>query len=564
MLRDTPEDHSDIHERPSPSSAARARARRALALCAEQLFLAVAVIGAVSPSSALRRPRAVRLFVVLRLLLFLHHRARRASSGSCSTTSAIRLDVLIRRIWENSWPCFPLLFSFSCPICLFPELRDTIWKWMPPVTRTTTSWRMRERLSQFPFLLHPRPRLFRLLHPRRALLLATLRPAGHRRRPASAPAGCTTTATSRWSSSACSKPSSASTGSWASTGAGPRASSAPTTSPSARRPAWPPASSSSRCCGPAGYLQTLNHEHFISRASCSSASPSSGPTSPSASSCSSGTPTFPRKRFSTTTTTAAHWEYLTYFLIVGKFMFPTIYLLAQDTKKSLRALTSIAVWILFMHGGRALLVHHALRPPGKHPPELAGFRRLHHRRLDPRLRLHARRCPPPRFSRPATRAWSNASPSSIDLTAMTDSSSLPPIKIRWYHRRPGRLPHFRGHRSLLVAHGEGYDRRGPATVGRAHDYSSKSSAPRITKTLTTADWVDRTKSIVRIPIDEAIPQEIALLKTKPVQMGAEIPGSAPTKPATAPAPTGATNSAPAAAAPGTNAAPSAPAKPKKK
>jgi hypothetical protein len=44
------------------------------------------------------------------------------------------------------------------------------------------------------------------------------------------------------------------------------------------------------------------------------------------------------------------WRYLTFFIIVGKFMFPTIYLLAQDTKKSLRALTRIAVWILFMHG----------------------------------------------------------------------------------------------------------------------------------------------------------------------------------------------------------------------
>ncbi len=45
-----------------------------------------------------------------------------------------------------------------------------------------------------------------------------------------------------------------------------------------------------------------------------------------------------------------HWVYLTYFLAVGKFLFPVIYLLAQDTKKSLRALTFIAIWILFMHG----------------------------------------------------------------------------------------------------------------------------------------------------------------------------------------------------------------------
>ena len=45
-----------------------------------------------------------------------------------------------------------------------------------------------------------------------------------------------------------------------------------------------------------------------------------------------------------------HWIYLTYFLAIGKFLFPVIYLLSQDNKKSLRALTFIAVWILFMHG----------------------------------------------------------------------------------------------------------------------------------------------------------------------------------------------------------------------
>ncbi len=44
------------------------------------------------------------------------------------------------------------------------------------------------------------------------------------------------------------------------------------------------------------------------------------------------------------------WKYLSYIIIVGKFMFPAIYLLSQDNKKSLRALTAIAVWILIMHG----------------------------------------------------------------------------------------------------------------------------------------------------------------------------------------------------------------------
>jgi hypothetical protein len=45
-----------------------------------------------------------------------------------------------------------------------------------------------------------------------------------------------------------------------------------------------------------------------------------------------------------------HWVYVTYLIIVGKFIMPTIYLLAQDVKKSLRALTRVAVWLLFMHG----------------------------------------------------------------------------------------------------------------------------------------------------------------------------------------------------------------------
>jgi hypothetical protein len=45
-----------------------------------------------------------------------------------------------------------------------------------------------------------------------------------------------------------------------------------------------------------------------------------------------------------------NWVYLTYFLATGKFIFPAAYLLSQDVKKSLRGLTFIAAWILFMHG----------------------------------------------------------------------------------------------------------------------------------------------------------------------------------------------------------------------
>jgi hypothetical protein len=45
-----------------------------------------------------------------------------------------------------------------------------------------------------------------------------------------------------------------------------------------------------------------------------------------------------------------HWIYLTYLLIAGKYIFPVTFLLSQDNKKSLRALTFISVWYLIMHG----------------------------------------------------------------------------------------------------------------------------------------------------------------------------------------------------------------------
>lgn len=46
----------------------------------------------------------------------------------------------------------------------------------------------------------------------------------------------------------------------------------------------------------------------------------------------------------------AGWIYLTYALIAGKYVFPVSYLLSQDNKKSLRALTFISAWYLVMHG----------------------------------------------------------------------------------------------------------------------------------------------------------------------------------------------------------------------
>jgi hypothetical protein len=55
------------------------------------------------------------------------------------------------------------------------------------------------------------------------------------------------------------------------------------------------------------------------------------------------------------------------------------------------------------------------------------------------------------------------------------------------------------------------------------------------KTLTTAGWVDQDKGVIRIPIDEAMTQEVETLNTKPVQAGQEIPGTVPATTGTVPA-----------------------------
>jgi hypothetical protein len=144
---------------------------------------------------------------------------------------------------------------------------------------------------------------------------------------------------------------------------------------------------------------------------------------------------------------------------------------------------------------------------------------------------------------------------------MTDLAATPsPIKFRWI---PGLLAVFLifvviGVYSTRVANRtETYD---DGQAAERYDKLAKQQADD-TKTLTTADWVDQGKGIVRLPIDEAIPQEIAVLKAKPEQMGAAIPGATPTTPSSIPA--AAPNEAPAGspqASPSTNAAP-APATP---
>jgi hypothetical protein len=73
--------------------------------------------------------------------------------------------------------------------------------------------------------------------------------------------------------------------------------------------------------------------------------------------------------------------------------------------------------------------------------------------------------------------------------------------------------------------------------------------------ISSVAWVDQTKGIVRIPIEEAMAREIDTLKSQPVAMGAEIPAAVPPAPA---------KPAPAALLPSagtTNAAPTKPSAP---
>ncbi|HEV3270571.1 MAG TPA: hypothetical protein VGZ93_00145 [Candidatus Methylacidiphilales bacterium] len=63
-------------------------------------------------------------------------------------------------------------------------------------------------------------------------------------------------------------------------------------------------------------------------------------------------------------------------------------------------------------------------------------------------------------------------------------------------------------------------------------------------------WVDQSKGIVRIPIEEAMARELDTLKSQPAVMGAAIPVIAPPPPAKPVPATGGTNAAPAASGAG--------------
>ena len=129
-----------------------------------------------------------------------------------------------------------------------------------------------------------------------------------------------------------------------------------------------------------------------------------------------------------------------------------------------------------------------------------------------------------------------------------------PIKFRWYFSVAAALFIF-----VIVGI---YSSRMATDTDATDSYDQQQAVIRAAKlakmqqtdqqTLTTADWIDQTKGTVRIPIDEAMPETVAALKTKPVAMGTAIPGAVP---AAAPVPPPATTNAPAAFTPAANATP---------
>jgi hypothetical protein len=125
-----------------------------------------------------------------------------------------------------------------------------------------------------------------------------------------------------------------------------------------------------------------------------------------------------------------------------------------------------------------------------------------------------------------------------------------PIKLRWFLVTPLSMALFViiGLYSLKMT--EHYNSFEDQHTAERYETLYKLQADE-QAVLTTADWVDQDKKIVRIPIDEAMTEEIDVLKAKPVAMGSAIP-VINAAPAAAPAATS-TNAPPA-----TNAAPAKP------
>jgi hypothetical protein len=128
------------------------------------------------------------------------------------------------------------------------------------------------------------------------------------------------------------------------------------------------------------------------------------------------------------------------------------------------------------------------------------------------------------------------------------STDLPPLKLRWFFWTTLGLLLFViiGYYSVRMT--QNYTSFDDKRASTRYETLQKLRADE-QKALTTADWVDQGKKIVRIPIDEAMAEEIDVLKAKPAVMGCPIPvlNAAPAASTSNAAPAAATSNAPAAA-----------------
>jgi hypothetical protein len=155
----------------------------------------------------------------------------------------------------------------------------------------------------------------------------------------------------------------------------------------------------------------------------------------------------------------------------------------------------------------------------------------------------------------------------LTMSDETISPPQPQIKITWLI---GTLVAFvlfvaiGGYSARMTRDYSDYDQdradQRKMTLAKVRDDENKLIYPVDDNQKPTAEWVDQGAGTVRIPIDEAMTEEIDTLKAQPVAAGGVIPGSVPVAPAPA-AP--ATNAAAANAPASTNAAPAKPAKPTK-
>ena len=148
-------------------------------------------------------------------------------------------------------------------------------------------------------------------------------------------------------------------------------------------------------------------------------------------------------------------------------------------------------------------------------------------------------------------------PDHHELTMAEDTASQPQIKITWLLGMVAAFAIFAligGYSARMTETYTDYDQdraaQRYATLAQVRADENKLLYPLDENKKPTAEWIDQDKGVIRIPIDEAMAQEVDTLKAQTVAAGCEIPGAVP---APAPAPPASTNAAPVA--------PVAPAKP---